>query len=99
MIKRNSVLKILEDNQSKIKQLGVKRIGIFGSFSTQRQTKRSDVDVLVEFHKGQKSFDHFMDLKELLEKLLKRKVDLVTKEAVKSEIKSTIFKETQYAGI
>lgn len=99
MIKRNSILKTLEDNQDKIRRFGVRKIGIFGSFARRSQTQKSDIDILVEFQRGQKSFDNYMELKELLQALLNRKIDLVTKEALKSRIKLSILKETQYAGL
>ena len=99
MIKRNQILEILEYNRNALKQLGVKRIGIFGPFARNTPKKDSDVDVLVEFRQGKKTFDNYMDLKEVLEGLLKRKVDLVIREAIKSRIKPFILKDAQYAGL
>ncbi len=99
MIKRDHILEIIEDNRHSLKQLGVKRIGIFGSFARNTSKKNSDVDVLVEFQPGEKTFDNYMDIKELLEGLLKRKVDLVIREAIKSRIKSSVLKDARYAGL
>lgn len=99
MIKRNHILEIIEDNRHSLKRLGVKRIGIFGSFARNTSRKSSDVDVLVEFQPGKKTFDNYMDIKDLLEGLLKRKVDLVIREAIKSRIKSSILKDALYAGL
>jgi predicted nucleotidyltransferase len=59
-------------------QYGVKRIGLFGSFARNEQTRSSDVDVLVEFAEGQATFDNFMHLVYFLEDLFSRKVDLLT---------------------
>ena len=78
------------------KTFHVKRIGIFGSFVRDRQTKRSDVDILVEFEKGHKDFFNYMRLKYYLEASLGRKVDLVIKEAVKPRLKERIFNEVLY---
>ncbi len=99
MIKRNHILEIIEDNRYSLKRLGVKRIGIFGSFARNTSKKNSDIDVLVEFQPGKKTFDNYMDIKELLEGLFKRKIDLVIREAIKSRIKSSILKDAQYAGL
>ncbi|MBI3617528.1 MAG: nucleotidyltransferase family protein [Candidatus Omnitrophica bacterium] len=99
MIKRDRILEIIEDNRHSLKRLGVKRIGIFGSFARNTSQKDSDVDVLVEFRPGKKTFDNYMDIKELLEGLLKRKVDLVVREAIKSRFKPSILKDAQYAGL
>lgn len=78
------------------KTFHVKKIGIFGSFVQDRQTRRSDVDILVEFEKGHKDFFNYMRLKEYLEASLGRKVDLVIKEAVKPRLKERIFNEVVY---
>ncbi len=99
MIKRNHILEIIEDNRHSLKRLGVKRIGIFGSFARNTSQKNSDVDVLVEFQRGKKTFDNYMDLKEFLEGLLKRKVDLVIRETIKSRLRPSILKDAQYAGL
>ena len=74
----------------------VKKIGVFGSFVRDKQTRRSDVDILVEFKKGHKDFFNYMRLKYYLEASLGRRVDLVVKEAVKPRLKERIFKEVVY---
>ncbi|MBN2014400.1 MAG: nucleotidyltransferase family protein [Candidatus Altiarchaeota archaeon] len=84
-------------HHNEIKAYGVKKIGVFGSYARGQQKKRSDVDVLVEFRKGQKTFDNYMDLKILLEKKLKKKVDLVIKEALTPPLKKHILAEVKYA--
>jgi predicted nucleotidyltransferase len=99
MIKKNGILEIIELNQDRIKRFGVKKIGVFGSFAKNIQRKGSDVDILVEFFQGQKTFDHYMELKDFLEKLIQRKVDLVVKESLKPRIKPSVLKNTQYAGL
>lgn len=74
----------------------IKEIGIFGSFVRNEQKKRSDVDILVEFDKGYKTFANYMDLKFFLEEILKTKVDLVLKNAIKERIKEKILSTTVY---
>jgi len=54
------------------------------------------VDVLVVFRKGEKSFDHYMDCKLYLEDLFGRKVDLVMKNVIKSQLKKPILSEVIY---
>ena len=53
---KREVLKALADHSQHLKQLGVKNVGSFGSFVRGDQTAESDVDLLVEFEPGQKSF-------------------------------------------
>ncbi|HOY51443.1 MAG TPA: nucleotidyltransferase domain-containing protein [Prolixibacteraceae bacterium] len=69
----------------------VKEFYVFGSVLTDKFNDLSDIDVLVQF--GQvdllRYFDNYMDLKEELEKLLKRPVDLVEKSSYKKSNFST----------
>ena len=75
----------------------VKNIGVFGSFVRNKQTKKSDIDILVEFEKGHKDFFNYMRLKYYLEDLLGRNVDLVIREAVRPQLREIIFNEVIYA--
>jgi predicted nucleotidyltransferase len=79
------------------KRFYVKKIGIFGSIVRNKQTKNSDIDILVEFEKGHKDFFNYMRLKYYLEELLDRRVDLVIKEAVKAQLRERILDEVVYA--
>ncbi|MFH1101426.1 MAG: nucleotidyltransferase family protein [Methanobacteriota archaeon] len=88
---------MLTQHQKEIQQYGVKRIGLFGSYTTNNHHRKSDIDILVEFQKGKKTFDNYMELKFFLEKLFNRPVDLVVKEALKLELKPSILKSVRYA--
>jgi len=79
------------------KRYGVATIGLFGSFVRGEERPESDVDVLVTFRKGQKTFENYMDCKFYLEDLFQRKVDLVLKNTVKSRLKPYILGEVVYA--
>ncbi len=72
----------------------VDKIGYFGSFARNEQTDNSDIDIIVSFKKPLGWA--FFDLQELLEKELKRKVDLVTFNALKEQLKEGILKEIKY---
>lgn len=76
-------------------QFKMEKIGVFGSYSRDEQSKKSDVDVLVEFSEPV-GFFTFLGLEEYLGKLLGRQVDLVTKNALKPGIGQYILKETSY---
>ncbi len=89
-------IEILRTNKRDLQErFGLKTIGVFGSFARGEQRKRSDVDILVEFRKSVGLFE-FIDVQMYLEKLLGRKVDLVTKRALKPYIKDRILKEVIY---
>ena len=72
----------------------VDRIGYFGSYSRNEQTKDSDIDILVSFRKPLGW--QFFDLQELLEKALNLKVDLVSDKALKEQLKERILKSVKY---
>ncbi len=68
-----------------IQKYRVTKIGLFGSFITNKQHKRSDLDFLVQFKKP--TFDDYMDLKFLLERLFHKKVDLVIENDLKPAVR------------
>jgi predicted nucleotidyltransferase len=92
---KQDVLTVLSEEHPRIRALGVKRLGLFGSFVRGQQKAESDVDLLVEFEPGQKTFDHFMQLALLLEEVLQRRVELVTPEALSPHIGPYILKEVE----
>lgn len=86
-------------NREQLASLGVARLGLFGSFARGEQSRDSDVDLLVEFAPGQKSFDNFMALSFLLEDLFERRVELVTPESLSPYIRPHIMSEVEYIVI
>lgn len=75
----------------------ITEIGIFGSFARGEQKRRSDVDILVEF--DERNIPGLLKLIEMeiyLEKLLRKKVDLVIKSGIRPELKKSILKEVVY---
>lgn len=90
------IKKILNKNKSQFqKSFKVKEIGIFGSYIKNEQTKKSDLDILVEFESPIDFFD-YIELEEYLTVLLGIKVDLVMKKALKPNIGRSILKEVIY---
>ena len=78
------------------KKYNVKVIGLFGSYVRGEQKKGSDVDILVEFQEPIGLFK-FLELEEHLSDLLGKKVDLVSKKALKPRIGQRILAEAVYA--
>jgi hypothetical protein len=92
----DTISKILKNNRGHLlAAYRVKEIGIFGSYARQRQKESSDVDILVEFEESPDLFT-FLQFEAQLEKLLKIKVDLVTKQALRPELKERILSEVVY---
>ena len=88
---RQQILDVLTANDYELKNQGVRRIGLFGSFARNEGRARSDLDFLVEFEKP--TFDNFMNLAFLLEKLFRRHVDLVTPDGLSKHVRPYIEKE------
>jgi len=99
VIVKEDVIGVINDHRKEIRDLGVKRYGLFGSLVREESTEQSDIDILVEFEPGQKTFDNFMQLAFFLEDLLGREVDLVTAESLSPYIGPHILKEVEYASI
>lgn len=79
---REQVQERLRGIEAEVLGLGVRRLALFGSVLRNEARPDSDVDLLVEFAPGQKSFDRFLALSDLLETLLGHRVELVTTEAL-----------------
>lgn len=71
------------------------KLGLFGSWMRNTQNKDSDVDALIELSEPITMFQ-FIDIQEYLEKLIGYKVDLVTINALRPEIKKRIISEVVY---
>lgn len=94
MIKETLEKKLKQAKPYLLEKYYVKNIGVFGSYARNEQTTHSDVDILVEFS-GPVGW-RFIDLKNELEELLGLKVDLVTKNALKPQMKDDILREVIY---
>ena len=90
-------IQLIKDHRPEIRRrFWVERLGVFGSVSRGDETPTSDVDILVGFEEGKKTFDNFMDLKFYLEELLGREVDLITFESIHPLMRERILQEAVY---
>ena len=96
---KEKALSLIVEHQDKVKSLGMKKIGLFGSFVREEQGTESDVDLLVEFEQDNKTFDNFTRLAFLLEELFKRRVELVTLESLSPYIGPHIMNEVEYVPL
>ena len=96
-LNRNIIVSLLTENEKKIKQFGVLKVGLFGSYLTGDQNEHSDIDILVEFHKDKVSYDNFINLCFLLDGLFQgRKVEVVTKNSLSPYIGPKILQQVEY---
>jgi uncharacterized protein len=97
MLDKNEILDILKELKKELKdEYKVKNIGLFGSYSKKNYSAESDIDILVEFYQGADLFD-YIGLNLFLEEKFQHKVDLVSKSAVREELKEEIMSSVIYA--
>jgi len=96
---KNFIVQRILEGRKLLDSLGVKSIGLFGSFVRGEPTADSDVDVFVEFRPEKHTFDNFMEVAFLLEELLGRKVEVVTPQALSPHIGPHILQEVELVPI
>jgi len=92
---REQAMACLAASEAEIRAFGVERLALFGSVLRGDARPDSDVDLLVQFSPGAKTFDHLLALSELLEERLGRRVELVTREALSPFLGPRILAEAQ----
>src|SRR3954469_6692304 len=92
------ILETLEAHRQALHAFGARRLGLFGSWARGEAKETSDLDFLVEFEPGRKTFDSYMDLKLFLQDLFGRPVDLVITEGIKPRLRENILREVVYAA-
>lgn len=93
---RKQAVDVLTSSEADIRALGVARLSLFGSVLRDQAGPDSDVDLLVQFVPGAKTYERFLALSELLEQRLGRRVELVTTEALSPFIGPRILAEAHH---
>jgi predicted nucleotidyltransferase len=91
-------LPVIQAHVAELRALGARRIGVFGSSARGEAREDSDVDVYVEFEDDSRTYDNFFALHELLERLLTRRVDLVTDKSLDEGKARLILPTGRYAS-
>lgn len=95
MLSKQELINKLSDLKPHLKkEYGVKEIGIFGSYAKDNPNEESDIDILVSFDK-QVGWS-FFSLELFLEEVFQKKIDLVTPNALKEQIKDSIMNGVNY---
>jgi uncharacterized protein len=89
----------LRESAAQIRTCGVRRLDLFGSILRDETTADSDVDLMVEFEPGAKSYDNFLRLSLLLEDILGRRVELLTRESLSPYIGPRILAEAEHVAL
>lgn len=97
-IKLEEIKDILKEHKEELKErYKIREIGIFGSYVRGESTRKSDVDILVEFEEDAKiGLLRFVNMENYLSKLIGVRVDLVEKSTLKPRLGKKILKEVIY---
>ncbi|MCW7480714.1 nucleotidyltransferase family protein [Leptospira kanakyensis] len=90
----DSIQNSLKHYKKELDSLGVETIHLFGSVARNEANQNSDIDFLVKFKPGMKSFDNYIDLTFLLEDLFNVKVDLLTTDSISGSLKNSLESES-----
>ncbi len=97
MLTKSEILKILKDKKEILTQYGVKKIGLFGSYSKDLHHENSDIDILVDFDPNLETFDNLISIYNILkESFRNHTVEIVTKNGLSKYLGSYILEETEY---
>lgn len=85
---KNVIVEVLKNN-------GIKKASIFGSYSTNNFTDESDIDILIEFNDDNKSLLDLIGIKQELEQRLNKRIDLITFNSINPKIKNYILSQEE----
>jgi predicted nucleotidyltransferase len=92
---RKETFERIRASEPELRALGVQRLALFGSVLRGEARSDSDVDLLVQFYPGRKTFQNFLAVSDLLEERLGHRVELVTQEALSPFLGPHILTEAQ----
>jgi uncharacterized protein len=90
----DSILRFLEDHRDTLRAMGVRQIGVFGSYVRNEQSEHSDVDML--FSMDTFTWAGWMDVWNFLEDSLGRKIELIPEKDLREEIRQQVLAEARY---
>jgi uncharacterized protein len=92
-LQKDDVIELLNSYKPSLQEFKVKSLLIFGSVARDEANAESDVDLLVEFEQTIGLFT-FVRLQRYLENILGCKVDLVTPDSLKEDLREVVLQET-----
>ena len=92
----NATFSLIEELLPRLRELGVARIGVFGSAARNELRAASDIDILVEF--SNPSAPTYFDVLFLLEDAFGRKIDLAMPETLHPMIRAKVFSGVRHVA-
>lgn len=94
---KNYILSTLRLNKPNLSKFGVRQIGLFGSYVHNKQSNKSDIDILIDFEPDKENYDNFMAVYDFFEDLFQNeKVEIVTTNGLSPYIGPKILQEVEY---
>ena len=97
MTTKDYIISAIKTNKQTLKKFGIRNVGLFGSYSRDEQSLKSDIDILIDFIPEMENFDNYMAVCDIFEDLFKNeKVEIVTKNGLSPYIGPRILNEVVY---
>lgn len=97
MTTKDYILTTIHTHKPELSKLGVRNIGLFGSYVRGEQSDKSDIDILIDFDPDQENYDNYMAAYDMIEQLFKNeRIELVTKNGLSPYIGPKILNEVVY---
>lgn len=97
MTTKDYIISTIKTNRQKLIGLGIQNVGLFGSYSRDEQSDKSDIDILIDFKPEMENYDNYMAVYDIFEELFKNeKVEIVTLNGLSPYIGPKILKEVVY---
>ena len=90
-----TLLATLAQHRARLREMGVQRLGLFGSYARGDQTPSSDVDLLLSIDAAVFTWARWMDVWNYLEDNLGIGVDLVPEADLREELRPQVMREVR----
>jgi hypothetical protein len=97
MTTKDYIISAIKTKRQTLERLGIRNVGLFGSYSRDEQSDKSDIDILIDFKPEMENFDNYMAVCDIFEQLFKNeKVEIVTFNGLSPYIGPMILNEVVY---
>ncbi len=97
MTSKEYILNTLKIHKPELFALGIRDVGLFGSYARNDQSEKSDIDILIDFFPEKENYDNYMAVYDIFEGLFgNERIEIVTKNGLSPYIGPSILKEVMY---
>ena len=97
MTTKEKIISTLQSHKLDFRVLGVRNIGLFGSYLRNEQSDTSDIDLLIDFDPEKENFDNYMAVYDLVENIFHgERIEIVTKNGLSKYIGPKILNDVMY---